>query len=98
MGSRPVCPPQLLEATSWSEGFIPLFPVMVLMAKEASVLSLATLGRLAIVAFLAGLDTRDQDVCCFLAGQRASVTRLAIDAHVSIVTEYRIGQPHRSDV
>lgn len=98
MGRRSVRAAQFLQVVSWSERFVPLFPVMVLMAKEASVLSLTDLGRLAIVALLAGLDAGNQNVRRLLAGKRASVAGLAVDADVSVMTEDRVGQPYRFDV
>ena len=89
---------QLLQIVRWSEWSSGLLPIVVLVAEKASILSLATLGGLAIVALLASFNTRDQDVCCLLAGERASVAGLALDAHVGIVTEHGVGQPHRFDV
>lgn len=98
MGRRSVRAPQLLEIVTWRKGFASLLPVMVLMAEEASILSLAHFGRLAVMAFLTSPDTRDQNICCFLARECSSVARLAVNTDVGVVAENGIGQPHGLNV
>ena len=97
MGRRTAGTAQLFQVVSRSERFRSLLPVMVLVAEEASILSLSHFGRLAVVALLASLDTGEQNVCRFLTGERVSVAGFAVYADVSVVTEDGVWQPDGLD-
>ena len=98
MGGRSVRSAQLLQIVTRSKRFAPLLPVMVLMAEEASILSSSHFGRLTVVALLASFDTRNQNVCRFLARKCSSVARLAVNTDVSVVAENGVGPPHGFNV
>ena len=94
MGGRSVRASQLLEIVTRSKRCASLLPVMVLMAEEASILGLSHFGRLAVMALLTSLDTRNKNICRLLTRECSSVARLAVNTYVSVVAENGVGQPH----
>src|SRR3954463_13583848 len=73
-------------------------PVVVLMAEEASVLSLADLRRFAAMTGTAGLDARDKHVGGFLARTRFVVAGIASDRLVRVMIVRGVRKPTHGDV
>jgi len=74
------------------------FPVVVLVAEEASILGLADLRGLTAMARTARFDARDKNIRRFLARPRLVVAGIARDSLVGVVIERRIRQPTHRDV
>ena len=72
-----------------------LFPLVVCVTQETTVLRVSGLGRISVVAALAGLDAGYQYLRTLLASPRIRVAGIASDHGMSFVAEDRVWQPAR---